>query len=209
MKPNGRWEILGLAVRSEGESAKNGEEVLKDLWRRGVRRVRIFVKDDLPGLEEAIRKIFPEADGQLCVLHAVREALNQARKADREALAADLKAVYRAETEEEAKEGLKRLRERWGTVYPRVVACWETKAYALLAFLGHPKPIRRYLPNPLERVAKEVKRRTKVVEVFCGEEAVEKLLYLVLRSLNERQEGRRLRGFAGINMGSYHAAQTQ
>ncbi|MEM3486116.1 MAG: transposase [Candidatus Methanomethyliaceae archaeon] len=46
----------------------------------------MFVTDDLPGLEEAIRKIFPEADGQLCVLHAVRDALNQARKRDREAL---------------------------------------------------------------------------------------------------------------------------
>ncbi|MEM1684381.1 MAG: transposase, partial [Nanopusillaceae archaeon] len=160
--------------------------------------------------EEAIRKIFPEADWQLCVLHSVRDALKQARKKDREALAEDLRVVYRAETEEEAKEALKRLRERWGTVYPRIVARWENKAYALLAFLRYPRPIRRYLytTNQLERLAKEVKRRTKVVEVFCGEEAVEKLLYLVLSNLNERLEGRRLRGFAEVLMGSYHAAQT-
>ncbi|MEM1785609.1 MAG: transposase, partial [Candidatus Bathyarchaeia archaeon] len=60
----------------------------------------------------------------------------------------------------------------------------------------------------LERLAKEIKRRTKVVEVFCGEEALEKLLYLVLSNLNERLEGRRLRGFAEMSMESYHAAQT-
>jgi len=56
-------------------------------------------------------------------------------------------------------------------VYPKIVARWETEAYALLAFLRHPRPIRRYLytRNQLERVTKEVKRRTKVVEVFCGE----------------------------------------
>ncbi|MEM2356018.1 MAG: transposase [Candidatus Bathyarchaeia archaeon] len=59
----------------------------KDLRRRGVRRARIFVTDDLPGLEEAIQKIFPEADWQLCVLHAVQDALNQAWKKNREALA--------------------------------------------------------------------------------------------------------------------------
>ena len=47
---------------AEGKSAKNGEEVLKDLWRQGMRRVRIFITDDLSGLEEAIRKSFPEAD---------------------------------------------------------------------------------------------------------------------------------------------------
>jgi transposase-like protein len=65
---------------------------------------------------------------------------------------------------------------------------WETKAYALLAFLHYPKPIRRYLytTNQLERLAKEVKRRTKVVEVFCGEEAVAKLLYAIWMRHGER-----------------------
>ena len=64
---------------------------------------------------------------------------------------------------------------------------WETKACALLTCLCHPKPIRRYLytTNHLEQFAKEVKGRTKVVEVFCGEGAVEKLLYRVLSQLDE------------------------
>uniref|UniRef100_A0A7V4DG63 IS256 family transposase n=1 Tax=Candidatus Caldatribacterium californiense TaxID=1454726 RepID=A0A7V4DG63_9BACT len=61
----------------------------------------------------------------------------------------------------------------------------------------------------MERLAKEVKRRTKVVEVFCSEEAAEKLLYLVLSALNEAWGSRRLRGFAEIQMGSYHADRTQ
>ena len=73
-------------------------------------------------------------------MHAVRDALNKVRKKDREALAADLKKIYRAETYEEAEEALRRLRERWGGIYPRIVARWETKAYALLAFLRHPSP---------------------------------------------------------------------
>jgi len=88
---------------------------------------------------------------------------------------------------------------------------WENKAYALLAFLYHPKPIRRYryATNQLERLAKEVKRRTKVGEVFCSEDAVEKLLYLILSQLDKVWGARRLRGFAEIRMGSYHACQTQ
>ena len=212
IKRDGRREVLGFWLfGAEGESAHNWEEVLKDLKRRGVQRVQIFITDDLPGLEEAIKKIFPDADWQLCVLHAVRDALNKARKKDREALAADLKKIYRAETQEEAEEALRKLRGRWGGIYPKVVERWETKAYALLAFLRHPKPIRRYLytTNQLERLAKEVKRRTKVVEVFCGEGAVEKLLYLVLSQLDDVWGARRLRGFAEVEMGSYHAALTQ
>ena len=212
IKRDGRREVLGFWLfGAEGESAHNWEEVLKDLKRRGVQRVQIFITDDLPGLEEAIKKIFPDSDWQLCVLHAVRDALNKARKKDREALAADLKKIYRAETQEEAEEALRKLRGRWGGIYPKVVERWETKAYALLAFLRHPKPIRRYLytTNQLERLAKEVKRRTKMVEVFCGEGAVEKLLYLVLSQLDDVWGARRLRGFAEVEMGSYHAALTQ
>jgi Transposase and inactivated derivatives len=211
IKPDGRREILGFWLfGAEGESARNWEEVLKDLRRRGVQRVRIFITDDLPGLEEAIKKIFPEADWQLCVLHAVRDALNKVRKRDREALAEALKKIYRAESREEAEEALRNLRERWGTVYPKIVERWETKAYALLAFLCHPKPIRRYLytTNLLERLAKEVKRRTKVVEVFCDEGAVENLLYLVLSQLDEAWGARRLRGFAEIQIGNHHVART-
>ncbi|MEN3009814.1 MAG: transposase [Candidatus Bipolaricaulaceae bacterium] len=64
IKSDGRREILGFWLfGAEGESARNWEAVLQDLWRRGVRRVRIFVTDDLPNVEEAIRKIFSEADG--------------------------------------------------------------------------------------------------------------------------------------------------
>jgi len=84
---------------------------------------------------------------------------------------------------------------------------WETRACALLAFLRHSKPSRRYLytTNQRERLAKEVKRRTKVVAVFCSEEAAEKILYLVLSQLDEAWGARRPRGFAEIQMGSYHA----
>ncbi|MBC7221753.1 transposase [Candidatus Bipolaricaulota bacterium] len=53
--PDGRREILGFWLfGAEGESAENWEEVLKDPRQRGVEKVRIFVSDDLPGLEEAI-----------------------------------------------------------------------------------------------------------------------------------------------------------
>jgi transposase-like protein len=67
IKPDGRREILGFWLfGAEGESAGNWEEVLKDLKRCRVQRVRIFITDDLPGLEEAIKKIFPVVYQELC-----------------------------------------------------------------------------------------------------------------------------------------------
>ena len=84
----------------------------------------------------------------------------------------------------------------WG-LPQEIVERWETKAYALLAFLCHPKSIRRYLytTNLLERLVKEVKRWTKVVEVFCGEGVVESSLF----GFESARRGLglcRLRGFA-------------
>ena len=173
--------------------------------------VKLFVSDDLPGIEEEVREIFPSAHWQLCVLHAVRDSLSKVRKKDREALAQDLEAIYRADTVEQAHQALKELEEGWVRKYPELVAKWVNKSHALLEFLNHPKSIRSYLytTNQLERLMKELKRRTKVVEISCGPEALQKLVYLVLVQENEKLFKRRLRGFAEIQMGSYHAAQTQ
>ncbi len=98
------------------------------------------------------------------------------------------------------------MEERWSGKYPELVAKWLDKSHALLGFLTHPKAIRAYLytTNQLERLIKELKRRTKVVEVFCGPEALEKLVYLVLVQENEKLLSRRLRGFAEIQSGSCH-----
>ena len=73
--------------------------------------------------------------------------------------------------------------------------------------LNHPKAIRPFLYTTvrLERLIKELKRRTKVVEVFCGPQALEKLVYLMLVQENERLLGRRLRGFAEMQLESCHA----
>jgi len=211
IKPDGRREILGFWLfGAEGESSHNWQDVARELWSRGVRRVKVFITDDLAGIEEAIRETYPQAAWQLCVLHTVRDTLNKVRKVDREQMAQDLKAIYKAETEEEALQALQALESRWGKTYPNPVKTWREKSVNLLQFLSHPKSIRAYLytANQLERLMKEVKRRTKVVEVSGDSVAVEKLSYLVLTSVNERLSARRLKEFAEIEVGSYYVTQT-
>ena len=180
---------------------------LRELNRRGVKKVQLFITDDLPGIENAIKMVYPASEWQLCVLHTVRNSSNKVRAKDRGLFAEDLKRIYRAETEEKAKEGILKLKERWGKIYPKVVKKWEDKAYALLTFLRYPKEIRQfiYTTNQLERLAKEIKRRIKVIEVFLDEGSVERLLYLLLKELNERLNSRKLRGFKEIESGNYHA----
>jgi putative transposase len=79
--------------------------------------------------------------------------------------------------------------------------------YALLRFLRYPKEIRLfiYTTNQLERLAKEIKRRIKVIEVFPDEGSAERLLYLIMKEMNEKLNSRRLRGLNEIELGNYHA----
>ena len=81
------------------------------------------------------------------------------------------------------------------------------KSVCLINFLRYPKEIRQfiYTTNELESLAKEIKRRIKVIEVFPDEGSAKRLLYLILKEMNERLNSRRLRGFNEIELGNYHA----
>ena len=80
-----------------------------------------------------------------------------------------------------------------GREIPEACGQMGEKNYSLLEFLNHPKGIRAYLytTNQLERLIKELKRRTKVVEIFCGPEALEKLVYILGVGPGERAAARK------------------
>jgi hypothetical protein len=143
--------------------------------------VLLFITDGLPGLPEAIRRVYPQAEWQRCVVHGVRWSLGQVRARDRTLLAEDLRRVYGAESRGEALEALEALREAWGSRYPGVVALWAGDSGAFLRFYGYPKVLWPYLrsTNLMERFIREIRRGTKVRDhKFPSEEAVYKLLYL-------------------------------
>jgi putative transposase len=95
--PSGERQVLGYWLLP-AESALGWEGVLGgELWQRGLRRVLLFITDGLPGLPEAIRRVYPQAEWQRCVVHGVRWSLGQVRARDRTLLAEDLRRVYGAE----------------------------------------------------------------------------------------------------------------
>ncbi|GAA6756963.1 hypothetical protein Thermus77420_24400 [Thermus thalpophilus] len=130
--PDGARRVLGFWLLPT-ENALAWEGVLRELWERGLRRVLLFLTDGLPGIEEAIRRVYPLAEWQRCVVHQVRGSLSQVRSRDRAALAQDLRGVYMAESRREALGALERLREVWGGKYPALVAAWWKGALAVLA----------------------------------------------------------------------------
>jgi len=196
--PEGKRDILGFYLFPTESAAVWQKEVLSDLWERGLREVLVFVTDDLPGMEEAIRRVYPGADWQQCVVHKVRSTLPKVRKEDQEAVLRDLKRVYRAETLKEAQVAWQAFVRRWGGRYPQVVRSWEEDLESLLCFHRYPKGLWAYLRSTklLPRFMRELRRGTKVRDhQFPKPEAIYKLIYLESEQQGGKWE-RRLKGFA-------------
>lgn len=176
--PEGHREVLGFYL-FPNESAVVWQEILQDLWKRGMREVLVFVSDGLPGMEEAILRVYPNAEWQQCLLHKMRNTLAKVRREDRGAVALELKRIYLADSQKEAESAWRRFRARWERKYPEVVRAWEEELGSLFVFFRYPKALWTYLrsTNLLERFIRELRRGTKVRDhQFPKPEAIKKLL---------------------------------
>lgn len=193
----GYREILGFYVGGQ-ESALGWKNILTDLYERGAKEVLLGVFDGLPGLEEAMKSVYPKADVQRCVIHKVRNALNAVRKKDQIAVAEDLKPIYKANSQEEANDNFLAFQTNWKKKYPKIVKAWEQDLDVLLTFLSYPSSIRPmiYTTNIIERTIKEIKKRTKAMNSLPNEKAAEKIVYLQSLDYNQRWAERKLRGFS-------------
>ena len=106
-------EILGLWVE-ENESSKYWLLVLNGLKERGLEDILIFSTDNLPGFSEAIEAEYPRAEIQKCIIHQIRSSTKYVSYKDIKELMKDLKAVYKAPTEDLALTNLGVFEEKWG-----------------------------------------------------------------------------------------------
>ncbi len=194
----GYKEILGFYLfGSETESSYAWKKILEDLKYRGVKEVEVFVSDNLCGIVEATRSVYPKSKHQLCVLHQVRNNLLYVRNKDKSEIIEDMKKIYQARNKEEAEKSFLMLKQKWQKIYPKVVESWHRNLFYLLTMYDFPSTLRRYIytTNQLERINKEIRRRTKVIEVITGEKTLNKILYYVITDLNDKFKERRLPSF--------------
>ncbi len=121
---DGTRDILGLWAGTGGEGAKYWLQVLAEIKNRGVEDVCILVCDGLKGLPEAVGATWPRTVVQSCVLHLIRNTFRLASRADWDRMARDLRPVYTAINEADAKEKLDAFHAAWGAKYPAIVTLW-------------------------------------------------------------------------------------
>jgi putative transposase len=184
---DGRREVLGIWLEPT-EGAKFWLRVMNELRARGVEDVLVVVCDGLKGLPEAVEAVWPQTWVQTCIVHLVRASLNLVSYKDRRAVAAALKAIYRADGEAGAAAALDEFDEAWGSRYPAITRMWRDAWERVVPFLAFPPEIRKviYTTNALESLNYQLRKVTRNRGHFPNDDALIKLLYLAVRNMEKK-----------------------
>lgn len=175
----GNKDILGLWI-AETESAKYWLSVLTDIKNRGVKDILIITSDDLSGIEDAIKAVYPESVYQGCVVHLIRNTFRYVSHKDVKAFSSDMKFIYKAPTEESALKSLDELKAKWGKEYPLAVGMWDRNWNRISAMYRFTDEIRKliYTTNAIESVHSQFRKVTSPKSQFPDDISVLKMLYL-------------------------------
>jgi putative transposase len=182
VRPDGTKEVLGLWIE-QTEGAKFWLRVMNELKDRGVEDILIAVVDGLKGFPEAIAAVFPRTQVQACIVHLIRTSLDYVSYKDRKAVAAALKEVYRARNAEAGRAALDAFDEGpWGRKYPVIAQTWRRHWTEVIPFYAFPADVRRiiYTTNAIEALHAKLRRAVRARGHFPHDDAVLKLLFLVL-----------------------------
>lgn len=198
--PDGTREILDYALYPT-ESASNYEEMMASIKARGVKQVLLFASDGLEGVRDAVKRQFPEAEHQQCWVHLSRTVCRYIRNKDRKEVLGDLKAVYRADSEDEARQALADFLEKHRKQYPKLTGIFDRAEPSLYQFFRFPKEIRKslYTTNQIERSNKGLKHKSKVKEQFPNEDSLERFVCCYYSDLNRSYAERAQRGFKQVS----------
>ena len=182
---SGVREVIGLDI-GEVESGSFWVEFLRGLKKRGLSGVRLAISDDHEGLKQAIARVLT-CPWQRCAVHFVRDMLAHCRRDQRGLVAAALREVFNAENREQARERIGHVIERLEPVAPKVCRLLEEAEEDLIAFYAFPSEHWTKLrsTNPLERVNKEIGRRSDVVGIFPNDASVIRLAGALLIEQND------------------------
>ncbi len=166
--------------------------MLTELQNRGLKDIFIACVDGLKGFPEAINTVYPKTKIQLCIVHLVRNSLKFVSWKDYKAVTADLKQVYQAPTEAQARENLTALSQKWQAKYPLVAKGWEDNWANIATFFDYPADIRKaiYTTNAVESLNSVIRRVIKKRNVFPTDDSVFKVIWLAIKDASKNGQCR-------------------
>jgi putative transposase len=190
---NGERRVLGLELSPGNDEGSAWPRFIRSLVERGLRGVRLVVSDDHPGLVKAVREQLLGSGWQRCRVHFTRNAQDLVPRSARSMVASAIRAVFEQPDERSAREQLDRVIDGMPAGYAKVAELLADAEPDLLAHFAFPEAHRSRIrsTNPLERLNKEIKRRTAVVGIFPNRAAVIRLVGMILAEQDDEwQDGR-------------------
>ncbi len=188
--PAGHRSLLGVSV-SLSEAEVHWREFLGSLQTRGLHGIKLIVSDDHPGLKAALQARFAGVPWQRCQFHLQQNAGHYVPRLEmRGELAADLRAVFDAPERTEADRRLDIAIRKYEKSVPKLAAWLSANVPDGLTVFVLPAAHRRRLrtSNLLERLNKEIRRRTRVATLFPNEASLLRLVSAVLMEISEEWE---------------------
>jgi len=178
---NGDREVLGLAI-GNSEEETFWSEFLRSLKARGLGGVRLVISDAHEGLKAAIAKCFAGSTWQRCRVHYARNLLALIPKSHTEFVAAAFRSIFALTNPNEVLARWDEVADMLADRFPKAAAHMSAARDDVLAFRTFPRGHWRKIwsNNPLERLNKEIKRRSNVVGIFPNDDAVIRLIGAVL-----------------------------
>ena len=176
---DGIKEVLGIYI-GENESAKYWLGLFNELKNRGLKDILVLCADGLTGMKEAVTAAFPKTEYQRCIVHQVRNTLKYVADKDRKEFAADLKSIYQAVTEKQAKANRDKVSEKWHEKYPNAMKSWTTNWDVITPIFKFSATVRKviYTTNAIESLNSSYRRLNRQRSVFPDSQALMKALYL-------------------------------
>ena len=181
----GRREVLGLACRP-AETEAFWLDFLRSLTNRGLAGVKLTVSDAHEGLKAALAKVL-EATWQRCRVHFMRNVLGHVPSRQHQMVAAVIRTAFVQENQQDAQRQWRETADKLRPRFPKLGDLMDAAEDDVLAFMAFPKEHWPQIAstNPLERVNKEIKRRSHVVGIFPNDQAIMRLVGALMAEQTE------------------------
>jgi putative transposase len=186
VREDGVRELLGLDV-VDTESYESWSTFMRELQQRGLHGVKLLVSDAHAGLVKAIETVFVGASWQRCKVHFFRNVLAYAPQRLKGELAGAIKGIFAQTTRDSARARLREVLERYGLSCVKAMQILDTGVEDALTYLDFPEVHWRKIctTNPIERINREIRRRTKVVGIFPSVDSALRLIGMILLEQTE------------------------